>query len=105
MTTITDDNDNLIEVEDEVTEWTKTPGGFCRIDIDLDDKVREDLINFWARDNLNEASLETYDELLAKGSQTDALYGAVLNDIIIQTLVEQIARSEAEAAAELDDKS
>jgi hypothetical protein len=105
MAMITDDNDDLQYTpgedqnwsEDEhKEEWTKTPGGFCKIDLDLDDEVRTDLINFWARDNLNEASLETYEDLRKSGSQEDALYGAVLNDVIIQTLTEQIARTEAE---------
>jgi len=118
MAQMTDENDDLVEIksdqwtEDKYTEtvelpetkeeWTKTPGGFCKIDIDLEDEVREDLIDFWARVNLEEASLETYEDLRKSGTQQEALYAAVLNDIIIESLVAQIERADAEAEAAND---
>ena len=95
MTKITDENDNLVEVEDEDKEWTKTPGGFCKIDVDLDPDIITDLVNYWARNNLNAASLEQYEEMLESTDQALALHAAVLNDMIIVSLTEQIERSEA----------
>jgi len=99
---------NQIEISDNMPdaiatvkedEWTETPGGFAKIDVDLDHDVIRGLVDVWARDNLNPASLEVYTEKKAMSdpqmAPVEALYDAVVNDIIIDALTLQIERAEA----------
>jgi hypothetical protein len=58
MAKITDENDNLVDTE----EWTETPGGNCKIEIDLDDDIPQKLIEMWVEENLEEASQELFFE-------------------------------------------
>lgn len=120
MTMMTDDNDELIVLGEDGPEqdwferddmpeaiatvqpdeeWTETAGGFAKIDIDLDQDVVRGLVDVWARENLEAPSLEVFEEKKAQTDPADApmaaLYDAVVNDIIIQALTEQIARAEA----------
>lgn len=96
MTHITDDNDNLVKVPDE--KWEETPSGNYKIEIDLDQDVLANLVDMWARDNLHEASLEQYNEVMEEtGNQRDALHGAVVNDIIIMALTQQIEHMTCDA--------
>lgn len=120
MTHMTDENDNLIKLGEDGPEqdwferddlpeaiataapgeeWTETPGGFAKIDVDLDIDVVAGLVDVWARENLNPASLEVYEEHKAledpANAPVQALYDAVVNDIIIEALTLQIERAEA----------
>ena len=115
MTHMTDDNDNLVKLgedgpEDDFPdhyiperkdEWEETPGGFCKLKLDLDEDVISDLVDFWARKNLCEASLEQYEEAKVADGQVAAIHSAVVNEIVIESLTEQIARHEA-SKAEID---
>jgi len=122
MTHITDDDDNLIKLgedgpaddwferpdlpeikNDEWTEekyteeWTETPKGHAKLDIDLDPDVISKLITFWS-ERLSAASKEQFDEVLADEGVEAAVYSAVLNELIIECLQQQIERVEAEQA-------
>ena len=123
MTMMTDDNDELIVLGEDGPEqdWFErddmpeaiatvqpdeewTPGGFAKIDIDLDQDVVRGLVDVWARENLEAPSLEVFEEKKAQTDPADApmaaLYDAVVNDIIIQALTLQIERAEAAKANE-----
>jgi hypothetical protein len=107
MTSMTDDNDNMIKLgedgpEDDFPdhyiperkdEWEETPGGFSKLQLDLDEDVLAGLVDVWARKNLCEASLEQYEEVKAADGQIAAIHSAVVNEIIIEALTEQIARA------------
>ncbi len=92
----------MTEITDE--KCVRTPGGFCKLEIELDQDVISGLIDVWANANLHEASLEQYNELMASsGDQTDALHWAIVNDIVIQALTEQIKRTESRLDADATD--
>jgi len=103
MTKITDNNPADLPSDDE-EECIKTPGGNYKIKIDLDSDVLNNLVDVWARENLQDASLEQYTEVMEDtGDQRDALHGAVINEIIIDALTQQIARQQAEIDANAKD--
>ena len=95
MTKNTDENDDLVDIADDTThmtigdEWVDTPGGFCKSEIEIDDDIITQLIDQWAEQNLQPASLEQYNEMkvmLMPDSQALALHSAILNDVIIHAL-------------------
>jgi len=101
MTKITDENDNLIEADDwEVStvatdDWEETPGGYAKIAIDLDDEVVNQLVDYWAEDNLSPPSQEIYIEDMQAGfEQAKALHRAVINEVIIYALTRKIKEAE-----------
>lgn len=101
MAQITDENDNLQytpgEDQKKGDKWITTPGGNCKMNLDLEEDIVEDLISYWARNNLHSASLEQYEEVLAAEGQEAAIYSAILNEVIIDALTAKIERVEAEA--------
>lgn len=92
MTKMTDDNDNLVDVPED--EWEETPGGHAKLTLDLEPAVIGELITHWAN-RLSEASREQFDEVLAAEGVEAAVYSAVLNELIIESLTAHIERAEA----------
>ena len=118
MTKITDDNDNLIEVSAEQKaeikeaaglgdECVKTPGGFCKIDVDLAPDVIWNLLRHWVDANLHPASQEVFHETRVledpANDPAGSLYDAIVNDVIIDALTQQIERQESEIDAAATD--
>lgn len=103
------DNGDWFERNDlpEKTDITKddiTKGGFYKLDLDLDPSLLTVLVDEWARNHLQAASLEQYIEVFEDtDNQSKALYDAVLNDIIIDILKSKIAEAEAEAESDSAD--
>jgi hypothetical protein len=89
MAKITDENDNLVDVE----EWTETPGGNCKIEIDLDDDIPQKLIEMWVEENLEEASQELFFEEV-ENDPVKALWNAVVNDQLINAIRQKIEEEE-----------
>ena len=79
-----------------------TKGGHYNIELDLDSKLLSNLVDIWANENLHEASLELYTDIMEDtGNQHNALHAAVTNDIMLDVLKEKLAREEAK----IDDSS
>ncbi len=82
----------------DTDEWVKTPNGHYKGQVDLDEEVIATYINHWAMDNLDDASFEQYQEILAaSGSQEKALHAGLVNKLIIDSLTEMIEREEGKS--------
>jgi hypothetical protein len=72
--------------QDEVTDEV-TPGGFHKIELDVDDDQLSDLVKNWASSHLDPASYEQFTEILTEsGNITEALYSGVVNSVIIESI-------------------
>ena len=76
-------------------EYTKTPGGFCKLELDLDEDSVNRLMELWTEQSLHPASLELYNEIKETEGQEVALYRAILNDQLIEALTAAINDAEA----------
>lgn len=90
------------DLADQPESTNLTKGGFHKFDLDIDLEDIEGLVNKWAHEHLSEASLEQYTEVFEDtNNQSKALYGAIINEIIIDVLKFKIA----EIKTEIDDNS
>lgn len=88
-------------VGDPEDTWHETPGGHCKMEIDLDHDVIGDLVTMWVENNLEPASIELYHEscerLDPQMYPMEALWDAVVNDQIIHALRAKIEDAESKA--------
>jgi len=95
-------NDENIDINQD--EFQETEGGNWKMTIDISDDTIDSLIDSWVCENCNLATLEQYEEVRDETkSRSEALYSAIVNEIIIKALEAQIEREAAELNVEPQD--
>ncbi len=68
---------------------------YSKIEVNLDDDVKISLISLFVTNNLDKASQEAFtDTIKSGGFLEDALYAAVLNEMIIEAMMDQFEKQE-----------
>jgi formylglycine-generating enzyme required for sulfatase activity len=88
-------------VGDPEDVWHETPGGHCKMQIDLDQDIVGELVTMYVESNLDPASIELYHEAREASDPAnhpvEALWEAVVNAQIVNALKAKIEDAENEA--------